>query len=186
MFLLSLKFNYGERTNIDELIIKLKPFLLHGSIVLSSNFNIILSYISPSPIKHCSFCYIDKNKDYYIIEISEKGFNITTLYNFLKIKSNIYVLHYKDINIMKKTMKYIFKYKNKKYGFFKDQEYCYKLLFDIYNDTLGNIYKNINDFIPSFKILNKEYINSNSLISSTNFIIKCCVIDDYFIISKKN
>jgi hypothetical protein len=180
MFLLNLKFNHGERTNINILIEKLKPYLLHGAVILSTNFNVIASYISPSPIKHCSFCYIKDNK-YYIIEISEKGFNVLTLYDFLKIKLNIYIFYYKDIEIMGKTMQYIFNYKDKKYGFFKDQEYCYKLLFDIYNDTLGNIYKNINDFIPSFKIFNKEYINSNSLITSNNFYMKCCLIDDYFI-----
>lgn len=182
MFLLSLKFNNGERTNINELIIKLKPYLLHGCIVLSSNFNIIVSYISPSPIKHCSFCYI-KDNNYYIIEISEHGFKISKLYDFLKIKLNIYIFYYKDLDIMKKTMDYIYNYKDKKYGFFKEQEYCFKLLFDIYNDALGNIYKSINEFIPTFKILSTEYINSNSILASKNFLFKCCIIDNYFITS---
>lgn len=181
MFLLSLKFNNGERTNINDLIIKIKPFLIHGCIVLSSNFNIIMSYVSPSPIKHCSFCYI-RNDKYYIIEISEKGFNILTLYNFLKLKLNIYIFYYKDIKIMNKTMNYIYNYKDKKYGFFKDQEYCYKLLFNIYNDVHGNIYNNISDFIPSFKILNTEYINSNSILLSKNFFMKCCIVNNKFIL----
>lgn len=183
MFLLSLKFINAERTNINNLIIKIKPFLLHGCIILSSNFNIIMSYISPSPIKHCSFCYIRNNK-YYIIEISEKGFNITTLYDFLKTKPNIYIFYYKNIDIMNKTMQYIYDYKDKKYGFFKDQEYCYKLLFDIYNNALGNIYNNISDFIPSFKILNTEYINSNSILCSKDFFMKCCIINNKFIFKK--
>lgn len=183
MFLLNLKFNKGERTNINDLIIKLKPFLLHGCIVLSSNFNIIMSYVSPSPIKHCSFCYI-RNDKYYIIEISETGFNVLTLYDFLKCKLNIYIFYYKDIKIMSETMNYIYNYKDKKYGFFKDQEYCYKLLFNIYNDVYGHIYNNISDFIPSFKILNTEYINSNSILVSKDFFMKCCIINNKFILKK--
>lgn len=180
MFLLNLSFYNSERININNLIIKLKPYLKHGSIILSSNFNIIISYISPTSIKHCSFCYIISN-EYYIIEISESGFRQLTLYDFIKSKTTIFVLEYIDEQIMNKTMDFIFKYKNKKYGFFKDQEYCYKFLFNLYNEAYNFKYKNISDFVPSFKILGNEYINSNSLISSKKFYPKCCVINNYFI-----
>lgn len=180
MFLLNLSLYNAERINVNNLIKKVKPYLKHGSIILSSNFNIVVSYISPTSIKHCSFCYIIGD-NYHIIEISETGFRKTSLYDFIKSKTTIFILEYIDEKIMNQTMDYIFKYKDKKYGFLDDQEYCYKLLFNLYNEVYNFKYKKISDFIPAFKILDKEYINSNSLISSKKFYPKCCIINNYFI-----
>lgn len=170
---------------IQILFNKIKPFLKQGSIILSSNFNSNLALISPSSIKHCSFINIKDNK-YYVVEMSEHGFAIKDIMDFLKTRQSIFLFEYIDIDIMEKTMNYIYNYKRKKYGFFgNDSEYCFKLIFDLYNTVYEGKFKKMSEFFPVFKILNLEYANSNSILKSKKFKPIICIINNIFIKFKK-
>lgn len=186
MYLFGLRINKKKPNHTDGLLEKIKPFLLQGSIILSSDFTVMSANFSPSPIKHCSFCQIE-NGNYYITEISEIGFKKIPISEFLKYKQDLYIFHYKDINLMSKSMDYIEKYKNKPYGFFSDsQEYCYKLVFTLYNDLYDNKFKKMSEFLPVFSgVGNIEYLNSNSIFKSKRFIGKCCIINNKFIVLGK-
>lgn len=169
--------------NILILFLKLKPYLKHGSIILVSNFQNITALISPTPIKHSAFCYIE-NDTYYAIEMSENGLKKTKFIDFLNRRNYICVFDYYDTNIMHKTMDYIYNYKDCSYGFFNNNQYCFKIIFSIYNDALNKPYKNMSEFCPVFVFFGVEYVNSNSILKSQKFIPRCCVIENYFICFK--
>lgn len=162
---------------------KLKPFLKHGSLILSSNKNNYIYSIIPSSIKHASFCYID-NEKYYNISMTEYGFKVQTFLSFLEIPNSFFIFEYYDLNIMKKSMNYIFNYKNYKYGFTGNRISCYDLIFHIYNNATGNNFQNKNSFIPSIKLFNYDILNSNSIINSSKFCLKVFIIENIFVTLK--
>lgn len=167
--------------NVDKIIDLLNPYIKHGGIILSSESRNLLSFFSPSPIKHCSFFFLEKN-DIFIIDICETGYKKRKFKDFLKYKDEFYIFYYKDLNAMNKSMNYIENYKDKAYGFInEDKQYCFKLIFSIYNDVYNKKFKSMKEFIPVFIILNKEFINSNSILLSKDFIPQCCIIKNKFI-----
>lgn len=181
MYIVSTIVKDKKENKVKEIIDLINPFIKHGAIILSSETRNFLSFFSPSPIKHCSFIFLE-NKKIFIIEICELGYKKTLLEDFLKYKDEFYIFYYKDLNIMNKTMNYIEKYKGKKYGFLnKDDQYCFKLIFSVYNDALNNKFKTMKEFIPVFVIMNKEFINSNSILLSKDFLPQCCIIKNKFI-----
>lgn len=180
-----MEFRERNAKNVDLLFSYIKPFLKHGSIILTSIFHHTTSLISPTPIKHSSFCYIENN-NYFILEISNrKKLSKIDIKHFLKNIDCIYIFKYHDENIMKKTMDYVFDYKDLNYGFFGNTEYCFKLIFDVYRDVYKNLYnilyKKMSDFFPVFSIFGLEFVNSNSILKSKKFMVSCCVINNVFI-----
>lgn len=176
---------FRNRQDLEKIFSHLKPFLKHGTIVLTSNFQNLNSLLSPTPIKHSSFCYIE-NDIYYAVELSETSqLKKYPFIDFLKKRDTIFLFDYYDPVIMNKTMNYVFNYKNKKYGFFGNSEYCYKLIFDVYNDVYekeyNKKYKNMSDFFPVINFFGLEYVNSNSILRSKKFVPTCCLINNMFI-----
>lgn len=174
-----------NKEDLERLFLLLKPYLYHGSILLTSTFENFSSLFSPTPIKHSSFCYIENN-EYYMIEISNSSkLKKEDVLTFLEKKDTIFIFNYYDIEIMKKTMDYIFNYKDVDYGFFGKRTYCYKLIFEVYRDVYRyhyNIeYKKMSDFIPVINFFGLEYINANSILNSKKFICNCCFIHNRFI-----
>lgn len=171
--------------DLEKIFLCLKPYLKHGTIVLSSNFQNFSSLISPTPVKHSSFCYIE-NGVYYIVEISDRTkLKKHSFIEFLRKRDTVILFDYYDINIMNKTMNYIFNYKDKKYGFFGNKEYCYKLIFEVYRDVYEKEYnkkcENMSDFFPVINFFGMECVNSNSIFQSKKFIPTCCLINNIFI-----
>lgn len=171
-----------SENNIQELLKKIKPFLKHGTIILTSNFQNILALLSPTKIKHCSFCYIRDDKK-YIVEVNENS--KLMVYEpeifFLK-KDSIFLFDYYDKSVMERSMDFFFDYKNFHYGFFGKDNYCYKIIFDIYNDVYGKKFKKMSDFFPAFQIFGLEFANSNSITNSKRFLLTSCVIKNCFVI----
>lgn len=176
MLLLSFRVRNRKPNNVIKYKNKIQKYLLSGCIILSSTDNYMSYYLAPSPIKHCSIYYNNK-----IIEMTEFGFRIITLEEFLLYKDMIMVFYYKSPTIMRKTLNYVFKYQNMAYGFFSNNEqYCFKILYDIYNEALGYKFK-MQNFLPTFKIFNKNFINSNSFMLSENFFPACSIYKGFFI-----
>lgn len=166
---------------IVNLVKKIKPFLKHGGLLLVSNFKGKLAMISPSPIKHTGFLYLENNT-WFVIEMTESSeLKKVLLEVFLQKRHSIFLFDFYDDTIMNKTMDYIFDYENFSYGMFGDQQYCYKIIYTLYNRTMGNVYKKMSDFFPVFKIFGLEYSNSNSILQSKKFIPRCVVINNVFI-----
>lgn len=170
--------------NVKEMLSKIYPYLNHGTIILTSNFQNILALISPTSIKHCSFCYIKDNVK-YIVEVNEnsKLMVYTPEFFFLK-KESVFLFDYYDKEIMYKSMDYFFNYKNFRYGFFGNDNYCYKIVFDIYNDAHDKKFKKMSDFFPVFKFFGLEFVNSHSITNSKRFIFTCSVIKNCFLNNK--
>lgn len=180
MYLLSSKIKSSLNNNSKIIIEKIKPFLLHGTIILTSNFSTIASLISPSPIKHCSFCLIE-NGIYYAVEISEKGFTKRTLEEFFINRGVIVLFHYYDLKVMNECVDVIYEYQDQSYGFLKDNQYCFKIVFTLYNRYFGYPYKKMSEFIPVFTFLGNEFVNANSFFKSKTFIPKCYISSNKYI-----
>lgn len=174
-----------KKENLLLIFNKLKPFLKHGTIILASNFQNSNALISPTIIKHSCFSYIEDN-NYYIIEVSESSIlKKMPILDFLKKRDSIFLFDFYDKEKMNKTIDYIMNYKDFTYGFFgKNQNYCYKIIFDIYNDVSNNKYKKMSEFFPVFKIFGMEFVNSQSIMKSKKFIPTCCIIGNKFITFK--
>lgn len=170
-----------KKETIDIYINRLTPFLNHGSILLVSNFQNMLALISPTQVKHTGFVY-KTDQGISIIELNEHSeLKIVTLYDFLKTRSTVFVVDYYDKELMSKTMNYIFDYKDVRYGFFSDeQEYCYKIIYTLYNKALGGTYKKMSDFWPVFKLFGGEFANSKSIFLSRKFKVICGIVNGVF------
>lgn len=176
---------YRNESDIQKIFLLIKPFLKHGTIILTSNFQNLNALISPSGIKHSSFCYIEEDI-YYVIELSNTSqLKKQNINEFLKKRDSLFLFDYYNSSIMNKTMNYILDYENVEYGFFGKSEYCYKLIFNVYRDVYKNeyniIYKNMSEFFPVINFFGLEYVNSNSILKSKKFIPTCCVMNNIFL-----
>lgn len=180
-----------QKNDLEKIFLCLKPYLKHGTVILTSNFQNFNSLFSPTPVKHSSFCYIEDG-EYYAIEITDTSkLKKHPFLDFLKKRDTIILFNYYDPIIMNKTMNYIFNYKNKSYGFFgKNTEYCYKLIFDLYRDVYEKEYNKkyvkMSDFFPVINFFGLEYVNSNSIFRSKKFVPTCCLFDNIFVKIKIN
>lgn len=180
---------WKTKKDIETVFNKLKPYLKHGTIILTSNFQNYSAILSPTPIKHSSFCYIE-NGLYYSIELSNScNLEKQPMLEFLKNRNSIFLFDYFDENIMTKTMNYVFNYKNIPYGFFGNKEYCYKLIFNVYRDVyekeLNKKYNKMSNFFPIINYFGLEFVNAHSVLRSKKFIPTCCIINNSFMVFKK-
>lgn len=167
--------------SVECIVKKIKPYLKHGGLLLVSNFKGKLALISPTPIKHTGFLYLENNT-WFVIEMTETSeLKKVSLEIFLQKRQSIFLFDFYDIKIMKTTMNYIFDYKDFSYGMFGDQQYCYKIIYTLYNKAMGNVYKKMSDFFPVFKIFGLEFSNSNSILRSKKFIPQCAVINQVLV-----
>lgn len=172
-----------RRISLDTNIIfsKLKPYLIHGALILVSKFSHYNTFISPTPVKHCGFCYIENN-EYFVYEMNETGLKKQPILEFLKHRSTFFIFYYYDLDIMKQAVENVFYYKDVSYSVVDPKkQYCYKLIFDIYNIALNYKYKKMKGFFPVFQIFGQEFANSNSVFLSKKFIPQCAIINNFFI-----
>lgn len=179
---------WKTKKDIEIVFNKIKPYLKHGTIILTSNFQNYSAILSPTPIKHSSFCYID-NGTYYSIELSNTcNLNKQPILEFLKERNSIFLFDYFDPVVMDHTMNYVFNYKNIPYGFFGNREYCYQLIFNVYRDVyekeFNKKFKKMSNFFPVINYFGMEFVNAHSILKSKKFIPTCCIINNTFLTFK--